>query len=255
MGILWRHRRITLGGLAIGAILALLAAYELPGFERRGSEIWSSTSNVMITQPGFPEGRIALPGSTVSGGATATGSGTQPFADPTRFSSLALLYSVIADSDIVRAKIAGDPAREQIEAVAHDATGTGTFLPIIQLTTRAGSAEAARRLNGDAFAAFRDLLESQQVENRIPPKGRVRLTVLNQPSPPQVVSGPTYTGALVVLLLTALAVLAATHVAEALSLRRRPPAALAPERPRGAEPNGRPDEPLELAGHARLREP
>jgi hypothetical protein len=229
LNVLWRHRAVALGGVLLGALLAFLAAYDLPSLDRRGSESWAVESHILVTQSGFPEGRITLsntPSASPDAGAPSRGStgpsgGGQSFADPLRLSSLALLYSVIADSDRVRSKLPGDPRRGQIEAIALDATGNGTtFLPIMQLTTTAGSADAAQRLNVASYEAFKAELESEQQANAIPQRDRIRLSVLNRPSNPLMVSGPTFTPSILAFLLCCLGGLAAAHILEALSLRR-----------------------------------
>src|SRR3954465_4951057 len=106
--VLWRYRLITALGLLFGIALALLAAFKVGpgGLERRGSEQWSSTSNVMVTQKGFPWGRVILPNSAEIGQAGPLGSTTDgsaatqqqsssskedtpiPFADPGRRATL-----------------------------------------------------------------------------------------------------------------------------------------------------------------------
>src|SRR3954465_8672900 len=93
--VLWRYRLITALGLLFGIALALLAAFKVGpgGLERRGSEQWTSTSNVMVTQKGFPWGRVTLPNSAAVGQAAGTDPSASatpqsgedsriPFADP-----------------------------------------------------------------------------------------------------------------------------------------------------------------------------
>jgi hypothetical protein len=104
--------------------------------------------------------------------------------------------------------------------VALDATGNGTtFLPIIQLTTTAGSAAAAERLNVHAFDAFKGLLESEQEANDIEPSERIRLDVLNHPGEAALVQGRSLTASFVAFLLCMLATVALVHLLEGLSLR------------------------------------
>ena len=53
--VLWNHKLVVAGGLILGFVLAFLAAYNVSsgGLERRGGEVWSSTSQIMVTQQGF----------------------------------------------------------------------------------------------------------------------------------------------------------------------------------------------------------
>jgi capsular polysaccharide biosynthesis protein len=226
--VLWRYRLIVAVGVLLGIALAILAAFHVPSFERRGSELWSVQSDTMVTQPGFPWGRVTLPPQ-----ATAPIPGTEEstaprdqgleFADPGRFSSLAMLYSVLAVSDRVRERLPERVAPEQVQAQAYDATGNGsTFLPIIRLTTQAESAEKARRLNLQAQEGLKELIEEEQRDNDIEPNQRVRLTSLNAPSRPLLLSGPSMTPSLLALMLCILGAVALAHVLEALRPRYAP---------------------------------
>lgn len=220
--VLWNHRGLALVGLLIGLALAFLAAFEVPSMERRGSESWSSQSKILVTQAGFPEGRVTLPGAVTEEGApTGAQDGAQKFADPGRLSSLALLYSVIALSDQVRGKLEQRPQLNQIQAVALDPTGNGqNFLPVILLTTTAETAAGAKGLNESAYASFRKVLESQQDANDIPASERIRLTVLERPAEATLISGYSTTPSILAFGLCALSVLAAAHILEGLSLRQ-----------------------------------
>src|SRR4051794_39837690 len=119
LGVLWRHRILLGISLLIGVTLAFLAAYKVPDMSRRGTEVFSSTSTVMVTQSGFPWGRVILPSSAAVSGATAIPptAGQTPaakpktagsdgaqvdFADPGRFSNLATVYSILTKSDAIR---------------------------------------------------------------------------------------------------------------------------------------------------------
>src|SRR4051794_28696911 len=111
--VLWRFRAVTAAGLVLAVVLAVLASYRPvwdggPGLERRGSDRWSSASSLLVTQPGFPEGRVVLP--TPETGAATTSkppagagkaSGQDQFADPSRFMALADLYSQLLTSDLI----------------------------------------------------------------------------------------------------------------------------------------------------------
>src|SRR5215218_9776764 len=118
--VLWRFRSVAAGGLAIGILLAVLASYQVPSFEPRGSETWTGTSRILVTQPGFPEGRVTLPTATVDDALTAQGDevdATEPkdqvtFADPARLSGLADLYAKFLTSDEVLSGVRGEPTAD-----------------------------------------------------------------------------------------------------------------------------------------------
>jgi hypothetical protein len=221
--VLWRFRVIVLLAGLLGIALAVLAAYHVPSMERRGFEVWAVESDTLVTQPGFPEGRVTLPpqAAPIPGEEqTEESKQNQEFADPGRFSNLALLYSVLAQSDQVRARISTPTAPGQVQAQAYDATGNGsTFLPIIRLTTQAGSAEAARKLNLEAQKGLKELIEEQQRDNQIVPNQRVRLSALNEPTQPRLVSGPSLTPSILALMLCLLGAVALAHILEALRPR------------------------------------
>ena len=74
-----------------------------------------------------------------------------------------------------------------------DATGNGQgWLPIIRLTTTAGTPDGAVKLNQDTIAALTDYLRKNQRESNTPDDERVQLRVLNQPAP-ALVSGRSLT--------------------------------------------------------------
>jgi hypothetical protein len=236
--VLWRHRAIVIGGVVLGMITAFLAAFQVGpgGIQRRGVEQWTSTSMVLVTQPGFPEGRVTLPMTNVPGApddpaaaleAQQSGKGRLAFADPSRFSSLAMLYSVISHSDEVRKILPGHPSPDQIKATPFDPTGRGdNFLPVIQITTTAPTQAGAFNLNQNTVKGLRTLLVREQKAADIPDNERVRLQLLNAPSPAALVAGRSMTSSILAFVLCLAAALALAHLVEGLgALRGRRPAA------------------------------
>jgi hypothetical protein len=238
LAVLWERRFIVLGGVVLGLVVAFLAAYQPGpgGFERRGGEEWSSSSMVLVTQEGFPWGRVTLPGQTVPGevpdavpAPDATGEKKDlTFADPTRFSGLALVYSVMSYSDRVRQTLPGRPSAEQITAAPFDPTGRGDqLLPIVQITTTAGSAAAAHELNRKTVAGLRQAIVQAQRRNAIPEKDRVRLQLLKAADPPVLLAGRSWTSSILGFLLCLGAAVALAHLLEGFSMgrERKPEAA------------------------------
>jgi hypothetical protein len=230
--VIWRFKGVIAGGVTLGIILGILAAFHVPSMTRRGVETWQTQSDILVTQRGFPWGRVTLPQQAVSpaaaqAGATGgdTGTGTQgsglTFADPGRFSSLALLYSLIAYSDQVRGLLPEHPTRDQIQAAAVDATGNGTsFLPVIRLTTKGSSSAGAIKLNAAAFGAFQKLLRQQQNDSHISDNQRVQLSVINKPDHPQLLSGPSKTPSILAFMLCLIGAIAVAHMLDSLRPRR-----------------------------------
>jgi hypothetical protein len=224
--VLFRQKAVVAVGLCLGILLAILAVFHVPSMERRGAQKWSVESQFLVTQSGFPEGRVTLPNTQATDPTAPAPSNdaqrsTQTFADPSRLSSLAVLYAAFAISDQVRRKLPGPPARDQIQAITVDASGNGSnYLPIIRLITSAPSAGAAEKLNAATFQALKSLLASRQQENGIAPLARVKLSQLSAPSQPLMVNGPSYTPGVLAFILALIATFAAVHIREGLTARR-----------------------------------
>jgi hypothetical protein len=257
ISVLWRFRAIVGLGLILGIVFAFLAAYKVPSMERRGLEKWSAESSIFVTQEGFPWGRVTLGDTAVPGMPSAetedqSGSKT-PFADPARFSNLALLYANLAQSDEVRGSLPGHPTRDQIEPRVLDATGGGvSFLPIIKLTVFEDSAAGAVNLNQKAIAALRDYIEKNQRDANTPGNERIRLDVINEPTGATLVSGHSMAIPLLAFMLCLLGAVAIAHILENL----RPRAELAGVMPADFDPelyvNGEEYAPPGADGHAHM---
>jgi hypothetical protein len=233
--VLLAHRRIILGGVVLGLITAFLAAYQptTSGFERRGSEEWSSNSLILVTQKGFPWGRVTLPVAPLPGEATSPETATVleeaireesdrvPYADPTRFSALALLYSVMSYSDRVRENLPGRPVPGQVTALPFDPTGQGDdLLPILQITTNSDSASAARELNRQTVAGLRRTILDEQRSSSIPENERVQLQVLSEPAGATLVAGRSWVSSILALMLCIGGAIALAHLREGMSIGR-----------------------------------
>lgn len=218
--VLWRFRSVTATGLIIGILLAVLASYKVsfdggPSLTARGTSTWSSTSSVLVTQPGFPEGRVVLPATpqvTEADGTETVDPNRIEFADPGRFIALADLYSKLATSDQVRARVRGKPAPERITAMPVQGQSGGSTLPMIQIATTAPTAAGAQQLNVDVIKAMRELLETQQGDWKIAEPQRVVLSQVDAPSKPFLVAGPSKTASILALMLCLIGTIAITHL-------------------------------------------
>jgi hypothetical protein len=220
--VLWRFRAVVAGGLLLGTLLAVLAAYQVPSMTARGSESWSSVSSLLVTQAGFPEGRSTLPAEDPAEGTGtgATGDGTGAataleFADPNRLSALASLYAQLATGDRVRKQLPERPKPSQIEAIAVEGNAS-TQLPVIQITTTAGSAEGARALNLHTVGALKKVLTTEQTRNAIPAVQRIQLDQISAPAAPVKVAGRSHTASILAFLLCVLGSIAVAHLLAAL---------------------------------------
>jgi hypothetical protein len=229
--VLWRFRAVTITGLVLGIVLAVLAAYQVgwdggPKLTPRGSETWTSESSLLVTQEGFPEGRVILPETPPPGTVPTTpvpqadSSGKKlEFADPLRFSFLAQLYAQLAVSDRVLDEVPDNPDRDQIEAISVEGPAA-TQLPVIQLTTTAASAEEAKELNTNLVKALQSVLASDQERAGIRSDQRTRVELLSAPAAPVMTAGRTHTGSILALLLCLLGAVAVAHLLAALRDRR-----------------------------------
>jgi hypothetical protein len=223
--VLWRFRAVIAGGLALGIVLAVLAAFEVPSFERRGSETWSSESSLLVTQTGFPEGRTTYPTGPRPEPSPGTGQEQSrtdrlEFAAPERFSALANFYAELALSDRVFRRVSGDPERGQIEAVPVEGAAGQPILPVIRLVTYEETAAGARKLNNELVQALRAELTSSQAENDIPAGQRVQLALFKAPAKPVLVSGRSHTASILALLLAVIGSIALAHVLAAFRDRQ-----------------------------------
>jgi hypothetical protein len=236
--VLWRFRAVTATGVAFGLLLALLASYRLVydggiSLVPRGKETWSATSSLLVTQPGFPEGRVTLPQQQVATGVTTTGqaavdpgrhapSDEVQFADPGRLAGLADLYSKFLTSDQVLRRVPGHPTPDRVTASPFQASSAGQVLPVVQLVTMATSRAASLRMSRDTVKALRTVLGEGQRANQISRAARVEVEVFNAPKS-VLTSGRKPTASILVLFLCLLATVAVTHLLQALRSRREAP--------------------------------
>lgn len=228
VAVLWRFRAVAVAGLLLGITLAVLATFELPSMKTRGAETWSAVSSILVTQPGFPEGRVTLPTkqTAIAGAAAPATPPARPneveFADPGRLASLADLYSRFLTSDDVLRRVPGRPTAAQVAASPFASSQGGLLLPVIQLTTTAPDRATAERLNRDVFASLRTLLSEQAVANGITDAKKVQVRFIDAPDTATLTAGRKYTGAILALLLSLAGTLALVHLLEGLRPRHQP---------------------------------
>lgn len=229
--VLWRFRRVTAAGVVIGIVLAILASYRVGpgGLEPRGVETWSAVSQILVTQPGFPEGRVTLPEKQLDSAVTTEGdeaveenappADQVEFADPARLAALGDLYSKFLTSDVVLSRVPEHPPAASVMASPFASSQGGLLLPVIQLTTMGPSAEMAQRINVNTYKALLDFLEQRARANDIPRSKRVELELLVAPEM-TLMSGRKPTASVLAFMLVLLATVAITHLLEALRNRR-----------------------------------
>lgn len=224
--MLWRFRKIVAVGLALAFLLSFFTLVRIgsAGISYRKAERWVSYETLFVTQRGFPWGRSVVP--TAPSGTQEKPS--QAYADPTRLSSLAILYSQLAVGDAVRQLMLKDgPIHGSIEAapVLASQSSNGDALPLVSIAAFDSSPGAAITLATRAGDALRRYIVTQQETNDIAPADRVLLTVVKEPTTAKLFQGRSKTLPIVVFVAMLAATLALAFVLENLRPRARTAAA------------------------------
>ena len=186
--VIWRFRLLVIVGLLVAVFLATLSLCKIGphGLKYRGAEQWVSYSRVLVTESGFPEGKLSL-----SGGA-----------DPTRFIQLAIIYSNFTNTDSVQRMLAKPtPLPGSVEAAAVPVTpGSTDVLPIISIAGLSDSQAHANELTARATSALIDYVHQQQRMHDIAEKDLVQLQVIQKPGLPKMLKGRSKTMPIVVFM-------------------------------------------------------
>jgi len=131
---------------------------------------------LLLTQPGFPWGRV-LP--STAAGPAAVGAG--------RLQSLTELYAQLANSDEVKRMMIRDGAPKTWKIVADpiQQRDSGSVLPVVALSGQAFSAKDAAAAAAYGRRAFIRYLANQQESAAIPAAQRVQIQLLNASSTPR----------------------------------------------------------------------
>jgi hypothetical protein len=226
--VLWRFRLLVISGVFVATSLALLSMYHVsfdgarPVLTHRQPEVWASQATLLVTQQGFPLGRSITEIYDFRVDPRTQRDVAQPrFADSDRFSELAALYARLATSDQVRALMAKDgPIEGAVEAEAVS-NSSRQALPLIEMTSFADHPAKAWRLAKRSSAAFISYLESEQRVNRIPPRERIIVTVVQEPQGAFLFGERKITRPLMIFMAVLIAVIGLAFVLE--NLRPRAP--------------------------------
>lgn len=221
LAALWRHRILVGTGTVIAFALGFLS-FGVPAFSDghltihyREAETWSSASTVFVTQKGFPWGRTYLLSTSPGNGAPPTQLG-----DPTRFASLAVLYTELANSDQVRAFMRrSGPIAGDLQAVTVVPPVAAPPLPLIRLVATTKSRESAVALARRYTNAFQASLREQQVQAGIPPDQRVLIQVTQRASKATLDSGRSKAMPMMIFFTVMFAVVALALVLDNLGRR------------------------------------
>jgi hypothetical protein len=227
--VLWRFKVIVLLGVVLALTLALLSTVSVgrSGATYRSPELWSSTMRLLVTQSGFPEGRLYAqeppkPGEDPATMPPASSRLGIPVVDPGRFNNLAILYAELAASDAVRQLMRRQgPVRGQIVATALRDEQSGTLLPLIDLGAISTSPRNAIVLAMRASNALSTFLEAQQRANNVPEADRVIVQAVVQPKGARLFQPRSKTMPIVVFLVVMFAVVGLAFLLESIRPRAR----------------------------------
>lgn len=227
--VVWRFRLIVAVGFVLALMLATLSVVRVGahGVSYRRSELWSTTMRLLVTQKGFPEGRLyaqepAGPGTTSPTPGQESAKLGIPLADPNRFNTLAILYAELAGTDPVRRLMLRDgPIRGQVAATALRDDASGVLLPLIDLVAVSTSPRAAVVLAQRTAHALDAYVAGEQRANSVPPGDRVVIQTIVQPKVPSVYQPRSKTMAIVVFLAVILASIGLAFILENLRPRVR----------------------------------
>ena len=224
--VLWRFRFLVAVGLLAAIVLALMAFVRVTidqgraEFAYRQPETWSSDATLFVTQSGFPWGRSVPEMEVLPANPKLFENGVvQRFAEPDRFSTLAVLYSHLASGDAVRNIILrSGPLDGDVEATAL-ATRDNGYVPLIRITGLAASGQRAKALTQRAILALTAYVRQQQTANAIREGERVVVSVLRRPAEPELLEGRKLTRPIVVFLLITMVTLSIAFLLESMRPR------------------------------------
>jgi hypothetical protein len=191
IGVLRRYRFLVGLGVVLAVVLAGLS-YGRPGWSGgptlrpTQAQVWKSSVVLFLTEEGFPEGR-AIPAYAPS----IDGAPPSQLGDQNRFADLALVYSQLANSDVVRnrAHVSGaNLTAEPVTASTPDFSST-QILPMIKITAQAASPARARAAVNRLSSAFVSYVTLKQDEAGISKTARVDIQVLSAARGAQLVQG------------------------------------------------------------------
>jgi hypothetical protein len=255
--VLWRFKWIAAVGFALAIVLAVLATAKVtfhgwvPSLKYRHPVQYKALALLFVTQTGFPDGRSTLgdlmrapgqtgtttggsqTGATTGGSQTSTTTGSSSsttylprFADPNRFTELALDYSNWATGDPIRKVMRSQGGRVTGLILANPlVAASGNIEPFIQLAGVAPSKAGALHLTNRVIQALQTYLKQQQNANHVPQEERTVILPVNNPGDVTVYQGHSKTKPLFVLLAVLLATIGVCFILENV----RPRVRVAPE--------------------------
>lgn len=217
--VVWRFRLLVGLGFVLALFAAILSLASVsfaggPHLSYRKPTTWQSVTTLMVTQ---------RTGGAAYRGVIPTKDNTPTIGDIDRFTTLAAVYSELANSDIVRAMaLRGTDIKSGKLLAIQLVTPTGEGLPYINLAGLADSSKDAAEVATRGTRALQHYITQQQVESNIPAADRVALQITSEPQPATVAAGHKKTLPIAVFLATMILVLGLAFVLENLRPAVRP---------------------------------
>jgi hypothetical protein len=225
--VLWRFRALVALGLLLAMGLAFLSyarvtlAHGRPVVSYRQGEVWASTTRLLVTQPGFQEGRVA------AGGPDSNGTAYVPAATPQWLATLAQVYQQLANSDAVQLAFKRDQTvHGSMNAVAEYDANQRQAVPVLDINGLGPTPLDATYAGRRGAEIFMNYFKRQQAASGVSAPNRVQLTVLNDARGAQLVTKRKKTLPIVVFVTVLAAALGLCFILENLRPRIR---AVAPE--------------------------
>ena len=206
-------------GLVVALSLAVLSLARVsfaggPHLSYRKPTTWQSVTTLMVTQ---------RTGGAAYRGTIPTNNNVPEIGDVDRFTTLAAVYSELANSDIVRAMaLRGTDIKSGKLLALQLVTPTGVGLPYINLAGMATSPKDAAEVATRGTQALQHYISQQQIDSKIPPADRVKLQVTSEAQAATVAVAQKKTLPIAVFLGTMILVLGLAFILENLRPAVRP---------------------------------
>jgi capsular polysaccharide biosynthesis protein len=199
LAVLKRHPLILGAGILFAFFVAAYMCFSISlsplGVSWKLTPTYSASSQILVSQSGFPLGRVSVPAAALSSN-SSSGLDAQ-FADPSRFDYLAGLYAQIADSDLVLHSVVGKNGYVGSNGVLHLDGGktSGTYsatalidpnsqsaLPFVEIDSVASTRDQAIEIGQRATSALYNYIIDKQNAAKIPSDQRAVLSVVRPPN-------------------------------------------------------------------------
>lgn len=215
--VLWRFRVLVLLGLILSLAAAFLALVRVDfrdgGVDAsyRDSEVWQANTTLLLTQPGFPWGRVDL----------RTSSPTGEVVNLSSLSYLSVFYSKLANGDQVQRRLYADGSVRGVMTAGASTDSNDDPLPFLTFIGTAATARDAVLTSRRGAQVFTEYLAGNQTAAQTPASERVRLSMVTKAQAAVRVEGRKKTGPVFVFLAMMIATLGLVFVLENLRPRMR----------------------------------